>query len=120
NPVREIDSGLPVSLDGVEVSRRRSEARSWNYRDRKKSNVEERCGGRADRARADAESARRQRYRDAPGVYQSARCAAVSGLREHHGAQRFLLQVHELRHHERVLVSNSYSWSDYLLARVSI
>jgi len=28
----------------------------------------------------------------------------MPGLRQHNGAQRRLLQMHELRHHERVLV----------------
>jgi len=33
-----------------------------------------------------------------------ARRAAMPRLRQHNGAQRRLLQMHELRHHKRVLI----------------
>ncbi len=49
-------------------------------------------------------SRRGQGRQYAAGVHQSGRRAAVSGLRMHHGAQRHLLQVHELRRHQRMFV----------------
>ena len=50
------------------------------------------------------EFARRQGRRHPPGVHQPGRRAAMPRLRQHNGAQRRLLQMHELRHHQRVLM----------------
>ena len=50
------------------------------------------------------EPARGQGFGFAAGIYQSSRRAAVSRLRMHHGAQRRLLQMHELRRDQRMLV----------------
>ena len=58
-----------------------------------------------------SQPARRQGWRHPPGLHQPGRRASVPGLRQHHGAQRRLLQMHELRHHQRVLISKEYQGS---------
>ena len=104
DPVRQVDRRLPVPLDGVEVPRRRSQARSRNHRVGENVCRQNRTQRPHGRDGSSSQSARRQRRRHPAGVHQSGRRAAVSGLRQHHGAQRRLLQMHELRHHERVLI----------------
>ncbi len=61
----------------------------------------------AGRDGSNSQPARRQGRRHPAGVHQPGRRAAMPGLRQHNGAQRRLLQMHELRHHERVLIRRS-------------
>ena len=107
--LRQIDRRLPVPLDGVEVPRRsRPSARSDWCSIRKRTGADKAGASRLGEAPRPADSVASLRDGNdgemAPAVFESAGCAAVSGLRLHHGAQWQLLQVHELRRDQRLLV----------------
>ena len=100
----QVDRRLPVPMDGVEVPRRGSQARGRRHRigetaaEAKPALATAAPAPVADVCASGKDGGMRQAF-----INQAGR-AAVSGLRMHHGAQRRLLQMHELRHHQRLFI----------------
>ncbi len=90
DPVRQVDRGLHIPLAGLEVPLAR---RAVPDRRARPGSVarQDRRGHTAQRSEIDVRPGRRAHLRQ---------------LRQHHGAQRLLLQVHELRRHQRLFVAN--------------